>query len=106
MDTESIGLGISPSLLGCNSEAVPFEEQHGAILIANKNLRVLNLCNGNICEYILVNSSLEEQTINLEQNEHNLLNWTIGVDGKITSTVPTKGWVHVFKRLSNGNENL
>ncbi len=34
------------------------------------------------------------------------LNWTIGINGKITSTVPAKGWVHVFKRLSNGNENL
>jgi hypothetical protein len=55
IDAEALGLGLPPSVLGANGEAIKPEEQRPCPVPANRGLRVLNLSRGEQVEYLVVN---------------------------------------------------
>jgi hypothetical protein len=64
MDLEDNGLGLSPSLLGANAEAITPAMQRPCPSPANSRIRLVNLSRGDFIELLVVNPS--NQTIVLE----------------------------------------
>ena len=59
LDLEDNGLGLPPSLLGSNAEAVPPAQQSPCPSPADRRLRVANLSRGETTEWLVVNPSAE-----------------------------------------------
>lgn len=70
------GLGFSPSLMGTNGEAVPFEKQIQLAEINNPWISIANLSYDEAIEYLLINLSEQEVTISSLDSAINKLNWT------------------------------
>lgn len=64
IDAENLGLGLPPSVLGTNNEAIRLEEQRPCPVPADEGLRVINLSRGEHAEYIVVNCT--KQALPLE----------------------------------------
>jgi hypothetical protein len=101
LDLEDNRLGLSPSLLGANAEAVAPNEQRPCPSPVDARLRLVNLSRGNVIELLIVNPT--DQTIVLE--------WetapadTIAWQGRDATTpqylerpldVQPRGWLHGF----------
>jgi hypothetical protein len=57
IDLEDNGLGLSPSLLGTNAEAIALDQQRACPSPAHFRLRLANLSRGDRVEWLVVNSS-------------------------------------------------
>ena len=57
IEVEQVGLGLPPSVLGANSEAIRPEEQSPCPSPADRGLRVVNLSRGANAEYLVVNAT-------------------------------------------------
>jgi len=56
---ERSGMGLPPSLLGANGEALEFEAQHAPPVPADPRLRVANLARKDVLEWVVVNPAEE-----------------------------------------------
>lgn len=57
IDAEEVGLGLPPSVLGANNEAIVLEEQSPCPSPAGRGLRVVNLSRNDHAEYLVVNAT-------------------------------------------------
>jgi hypothetical protein len=98
LDLEDNGLGLSPSLLGANAEAVPIDQQRPCPIPSDIKLRLANLSGGNDVEVLVVNPSDQDVPLEWEKAPANALIWqTCG--GAVLSSeeihpiIPPRGWL-------------
>lgn len=68
MDLEDNGLGLPPSLLGANSEAISLETQCPCPSPTDGRLRVANLSHGNTVEWLVVNPTDQPSRLRWERS--------------------------------------
>lgn len=91
---ESLKLGLPPSLLGANAEAVPPDQQVPCPIVADGRLRVANLSHGAHREFVIANASREPVALAWVTPPDCSIEW-ITADGQRTDacTVPAGGWL-------------
>lgn len=94
---EVLELGLPPSLLGANSEAIPHRDQVPAPIVADPRLRIVNLSRKGAAEVLVVNASAENVRLQFVHNAPVGLAWHLGEDPEATSEppddVPADGWL-------------
>ena len=85
---ESQGLGLPPSLLGANSEAVAPREQVPTPVVEDARIRVVNLSRKGAIEVLLVNCSNDPARSTIVRNTPPGVTWTVGADTEGTVTLP------------------
>jgi hypothetical protein len=76
IDAEALDLGLPPSVLGTNSEAIRLEEQRPCPVPADRGLRVINLSHGEHAEYVVVNCTNQSLQLKWEISPHKTIIWT------------------------------
>lgn len=91
---ESLKLGLPPSLLGANAEAVPPDQQVPCPIVTDGRLRVANLSHGAHREFVIANASKEPVALAWVTPPDCPIEW-ITSDGQRTDahTVPAGGWL-------------
>ena len=92
-------LGLSPSFLGSNGEAVHISDQKPCPILDNSSLRVVNLSRRDANEYLVVNSSEQDLAmdwIRAPIGTHQYIDRT----GFPRNSVPARGWL-LLKQLGN-----
>lgn len=96
MDLEELQLGLPPSLLGGNAEAVDRADQVPSVSPGDARLRVANLCHGTVLEFLVVNPTTEAIPLTFDTNAPETLLWRgsdgAGHDGS-SHVVPARGWL-------------
>jgi hypothetical protein len=96
-----LAIGIAPSLLGTNGEAVPFSEQINMPMVSNAEILQANLSHNQQVEFLLVNTSTERLTVTWTHPNETALSWTDSHENRINSetlTIEARSWV-IGKRL-------
>jgi len=83
----SSGLGLSPSLLGTNGEAIAFEKQRALPQINIPEIFVANLSYDKTTELLLVNLSEKEISISKYNELSEKLNWIDSLGNNIDSSI-------------------
>lgn len=88
------GLGLPPSLLGANPEAVPLARRAPCPSPGDDRLHVAWLWNGACHEIVIVNSGQEARPLRWEETTSPAFMWTT-MDGKNDTApiVPPRGWL-------------
>lgn len=76
LQCHSSGLGIAPSLLGCNGEAVPYKKQVRLTPINHSSIIVANLSHDRHVEVLLINTAEKKITLTELDEPFNQLNWS------------------------------
>jgi hypothetical protein len=98
IEVGQVGLGLPPSVLGANSEAIRPEEQSPCPSPANRGLRVVNLSRGANAEYLVVNVTNHPLPLEWQVAPERAIAWT-NQDGQAFSesveirVVSRLGWV-------------
>jgi len=94
---EEHGIGLPPSLLGANCEAVARRDQIGCPSPTDASLRVANLSRSGRVEFLVVNPTAAPRQLVWETITHVDLNWQsragVTVQPAQTIELPAKGWV-------------
>lgn len=94
---EESGLGLPPSLLGANSEAVPRPEQAPTPVPGDARIRVVNLSRRGAIEVLLVNCATEPVRLRVVRHAPEDLAWAVGMDADradgLPAEIPGGGWV-------------
>ena len=95
---EDAGLGLPPSLLGANPEAVRLDQRIPCPSPTDARLRIANLSCGGKREILAVNCGSSEIGLRFEWNASDLLVWTLADGQPIQSGtsslhVPPRGWL-------------
>jgi hypothetical protein len=96
-----LAIGIAPSLLGTNGEAVPYSEQINMPMVSNAEILQANLSHNQQVEFLLVNTSTERLTVTWTHPNETALSWTDSHENRINSetlTIEARSWV-IGKRL-------
>lgn len=96
LDVEDRGLGLSPSLLGANGEAMKKSEWVPCPSPANAALRVVNLGRGGTAELLVVNPTSGSLPLVWESVPRHELLWTGGGGAPLdreAPEVPARGWL-------------
>ena len=95
---EDSGLGLPPSVLGADPEAVKSNQKIPCLSPTDKHLRLVNLsCNGHI-EMLVINSTEIDRKLSLERNSNNMLSW-VTAEGQplhandTTLLVKSRNWI-------------
>lgn len=83
-----LALGLPPSLLGANGEAVAPEDRTPTPLVDDGRVCVVNLCRKNAREFLLVNASTEVARLQIVRNKPSELVWTTGSNGDRLDGLP------------------
>lgn len=112
---EAHGIGLPPSLLGGNCEAVAWQDQIACPSPTDMSLRVANLSRKGRIEIMVVNPTETAHKLSWETAAPASLNWQSAAGGAIPSgqslELPAKGWivgcaaVNVTDRISCNSEN-
>lgn len=97
MDLEDAGLGLSPSLLGANNEAVPAGQANPCPSPADRRLRVINLSGTGRTELLVVNTADTSLQAGWDVAPDVELQWQ-GPDGnpiapEAATNVPARSWI-------------
>lgn len=96
-ELEARGLGLPPSLLGANREAVALNDQAPAPLPEDARLRVVNLCARDAFEVLFVNCADVAVGTRLTRHVPPDVVWTLGAEGaplaSFPAEVPAGGWL-------------
>ena len=102
---EKMAMGIPPSLLGSNSEAIAYSAQVPCPLPIERNIRIVNLCRENIHEYLIVNcGEIGTDLTNLKFPKDVGIIWSDQENNMINSelvTIPAFSWIHGIHTISN-----
>lgn len=98
IDVEQVGLGLPPSALGANSEALRPEEHSPCPSPADRGLRVINLSHGANAEYLVVNATKHSLPLEWQVAPEREIAWTNqdggvfseGIESRVVSSL---GWV-------------
>ena len=100
LDLEDNGLGISPSLMGSNPEAIPLTEQHPCPSPKNRSIRVVNLSHDTYIELLAINPTSKPLLLDWEIAPPESIIWTKGREAEASAkedgdniTVPPSSWV-------------
>ena len=75
LECHDLKFGLSPSLLGANGEALPFNQQVSVPLILNPELLMADLSYGQHKEWVLVNTSGQSVTVSWQSGQDPALTW-------------------------------
>lgn len=98
IDAEDVGLGLPPSVLGANGEALKPDEQSPCPSLADGGLRVINLSRGENAEFLVVNPMNQPLQLEWQIAPQQELAWT-NRDGLLSSNnnklpvVVRRGWM-------------
>ena len=98
LDAEEVGIGLPPSCLGANDEALPIAKQQSCPSPSDSRLRVVNLGRGNIVELLIINPDSEALPLVWQRAPQCAIAWT-GSDHSSTKppsdapSVPGHGWL-------------
>lgn len=98
LDCEEVGIGLPPSCLGANAEALALSEQQPCPSPSDSRLRVVNLGRGDIVELLIINPKSETMQLVWQRAPKRALAW-IGSDHSPTTpeseapSVPGHGWL-------------
>jgi hypothetical protein len=93
---EAKNMGLPPSLLGANAEAIPLLLQRPCPIPADSQLRVANLCQGDKQEFLIINPTNTEIELNWITQLDGGVRWT-DPDGRRVEAgfkLPVQGWLH------------
>ncbi len=93
---EKRALGVPPSLLGANGEAVRMDHQVPTPLVDDDRIRVVNLCTEAAYDFLLVNCADTPIEVAVIRHAPQGLVWTAGETEKPTpspSEIPAWGWL-------------
>jgi hypothetical protein len=99
MDLEDNELGLSPSLLGANAEAIPSVQQRPCPIPADAGLRLANLSRGIDIEVLVVNATDRAVPLEWVKAPADALTW-VRMDGTMLRnteepvTIPPRSWLH------------
>jgi len=98
MDVLDVGLGLPPSLLGCNPEAVPHAESSACPSPTDARLRVANLSLQGHAEILVVNPTSEVLALSWEHPPAIEFAWSDqdGATLRMTGapfSIPPRGWI-------------
>lgn len=98
LDLEDNQLGLPPSLLGGNAEAVPPGAQRPCPSPRDRRLRIANLSRGEVIEWLVVNPTHEVITLQWQQPPAAVLHWQAsaapGASTADASEVHPRAWLH------------
>jgi hypothetical protein len=104
---EARGLGLPPSLLGANSEAVALEDQVPTPTLDDARIRVVNLSRRDHIEVLLINCSEEMARPTFLQNPPQGILWTAGANEGASENVPPEmpggGWLWGRRQPATGH---
>jgi hypothetical protein len=91
---ERMKMGLPPSLLGANAEAVPPSQQVACPIVNDARLRVANLSHGNTREFIVANASKDPVALTWVSPPDRPIEWTTA-DGlpADAGAVPAASWL-------------
>ena len=97
-DLDDVRLGLSPSLLGANAEAVAPRDQVNCPSPADARLRVANLCRTGRIEYLVVNPSHQTIALTWETGPIEAIAWRAAGDATLPESeqsplIPPRGWL-------------
>jgi hypothetical protein len=102
LDSEDVGIGLPPSVLGANYEAIGCVETRPCPVPDDKRLRIVNLWHGETAELMIVNPTGEAIEVTWRHSLFQTLRWQTadshGDCGNDTLTLPARGWVHCLGR--------
>ena len=94
---EVLGIGLPPSLLGANAEAVPQKDQIGCPSPADRHLRIANLSRQGRAEFLVVNPTTVARRLTWEPPVPLSLSWKNNGGDQINAgdaiQLPALGWV-------------
>ena len=96
LECHDLKFGMSPSLSGTNSEAIPFNQQVSAPLMLNPELLMANLSYSQNKELILVNTSEKTVTVLWQLTQDPALIWHDSQNNKISNimlTINSRDWL-------------
>jgi len=107
---EVLGIGLPPSLLGANAEAVPQNDQIGCPSPADLHLRIANLSRKGRTEFLVVNPTTVARRLTWEARFPPLLIWQNSGGGQTNADdsiqLPALGWVVGRGDEKNESQNL
>lgn len=91
---ERMRMGLPPSLLGANAEAVPPSQQVACPIVTDARLRVANLSHGDTREFIVANASKDPVVLTWVSPPDRPIEWTTsdGLPANVAS-VPAGSWL-------------
>lgn len=105
IDLHDTGLGLPPSLLGSNAEAVAPDQQRPCPCPTNGRLRVANLSRGDTIEWLIVNPTDQTVALEWEKTPADEMLWS-GTDSAalkrmmdILNILP-RSWIHAIGKHS------
>ena len=98
MDTEDNALGLSPSLLGGNAEAIAPDQQQPCPSLVDMRLRVANLSEGDRIEWLVINPSSEAINLDWESSVSPDMEWSEWHNGSMKEIIspqiiPPRQWL-------------
>lgn len=97
------GLGLPPSLLGGDTEAVERRARHGCPITDDPRLLVANLGRGSTSELLVVNPTTQPLTMTWARGRPDKMRWTDATgrapEGHGASVVPPRDWLHGFNEV-------
>jgi len=108
---EDMGMGVSPSLLGCNGDAIRVERQKPCPVANDTRLRVVNLGRKDFTETLVINSGDKDVDCRLIWKEpgYDQLVWRQNGTGSPCTgaiSVPSRGWIHGKDACEQSAETL
>lgn len=93
---ETKNMGLPPSVLGANAEAIPLSKQQPCPIPVRPEIRVANLSLGDMHELLLVNASDDVIKLNWSVPPNVSLQWYDAAGDMMTSeiSIPARGWLH------------
>lgn len=103
MDLEDNSLGLSPSLLGANAEAMAPDQQYPCPSVDDPRVRLANLSQGENIELLMVNPSSETVDFEWELEPVGELIWKVGdaktlAQAELPSSISPRNWVWGMSR--------
>lgn len=98
LDVEEAGIGLPPSCLGGNAEALPPAGQRPCPSPSDSRLRVVNLSRGDTVELLVVNPAADALPLVWQRAPQGVLAWTasdhsLSANPAGFSSVPGRGWL-------------
>jgi hypothetical protein len=94
---DELEIGLPPSLLGGNAEAVAVKDQIGCVSLADEHLRVANLSHEGHAEFLIVNPTVASRPVIWENRPPESLIWQTSTGqrsaGEKSTEVSARGWV-------------
>ncbi len=91
------GHGVAPSLLGCNGEAVSFDEQIKTPVPQQPGVIMANLSNGIDIEFLIVNITNKQQPLEWGYSPETELNWYDHCGNKTSQSdgIAPRSWIRI-----------